>query len=99
MYFNLTTHSTKNLISIAKKHILTYMINNYDKKHNRISNLEKSKWTSIKKLNGWKHYEVLNVNKKRGIVELFPPCEAKTHIFINKEVLKDKKLWKRGWKS
>ena len=75
------------------------MINNHDKKHNRISHLKKSKWTSIKKLNGWKHYEVLNVNKKRGTVELFPPCEAKTHIFINKEVLKDKKLWKRGWKS
>ena len=53
----------------------------------------------IKKINGWKHYEVLNVDKKRGIVELFSACEARNHIFLNKEVLKDKKQWERGWKS
>ena len=75
------------------------MINNYDKKHNRISHIQRSKWISLEKLNGWRHYEVLNVDKKRGIVELFSACEADNHIFINKEVLKDKKLWKRGWKS
>ena len=75
------------------------MINNYDKKHNRISHLLRSKWTSLEKLNGWKHYEVLNVYEKRGMVELFSACEAGNLIFLNKEVLKDKKLWKRGWKS
>ena len=75
------------------------MINNYDKQHNRISHLQRSKWTSLKKINGWKHYEVLNVDKKRGIVELFSACEASNHIFLNKEVLKDKKQWERGWKS
>ena len=75
------------------------MINNYDKKHNRISHLQRSKWTSLEKLNGWRHYEVLNEDKKRGIVELFSACEADNHIFLNKEVLKDKKLWERGWKS
>ena len=68
------------------------MINNYDRKHNRISYLQKSKWTSLEKLNGWRHYEVLNVDKKRGIVELFSACKADNHIFLNKEVLKDKKL-------
>ena len=75
------------------------MINNYDKKQNRLSHLQKSKWTSLERLNGWKHYEVLNVFKKSGTVELFSACEAENHIFLNKEVLKDKKLWKRGWKS
>ena len=30
------------------------MINDYDKKHNRISHLQRSKWTSLEKLNGWK---------------------------------------------
>ena len=75
------------------------MINDYDKKHNRISHLQKSKWTSLEKLNGWRHYEVLNVYKKKGIVELFSACKADNHIFLIKEVLKDKKLWKRGWKS
>ena len=75
------------------------MINNYDKKNNRLSHLQKSKWTSLERLNGWRHYEVLNVFKKSGTVELFSACEADNHIFLNKEVLKDKKLWKRGWKS
>ena len=75
------------------------MINNYDKKHNRLSHLQKSKWTSLERLNGWRNYEVLNVFKKSGTVELFSACEADNHIFLNKEVLKDKKLWKRGWKS
>ena len=75
------------------------MINNYDKKHNRLSHLPKSKWTSLERLNGWRHYEVLNVFKKSGTVELFSACEADNHIFLNKEVLRDKKLWKRGWKS
>ena len=74
------------------------MINNYDKKQNRLSHLQKSKWTSLERLNGWRHYEVLNVFKKSGTVELFSACEAENHIFLNKEVLKDKKLWKRGWK-
>ena len=75
------------------------MINNYDKKYNRLSHLKKSKWTSLEKVNGWKHYEVLNVDKKKGVVELFPTCESNNHILLNREVLKDKKLWKRGWKS
>ena len=75
------------------------MTNNYDKKHNRLSHLQKSKWTSLERLNGWRHYEVLNVFKKSGTVELFSVCGADKHIFLNKEVLKDKKLWERGWKS
>jgi len=30
-----------------------------------MKSLLKSKWTSIEKLNGWMHYEVLNVFKKK----------------------------------
>ena len=37
---------------------------------NKISKLENSKWTSLKKLNGWKHYEVININKKNNQIEL-----------------------------
>ena len=40
------------------------MINNSDRSSNKLSRLEKSKWTSLKKINGWSHYEVLNVDKK-----------------------------------
>ena len=39
------------------------MINNSDKVFNKLSSLLKSKWTSLKKINGWSHYEVLNIDK------------------------------------
>ena len=42
------------------------MINNSDRSSNKLSRLEKSKWTSLKKINGWSHYEVLNVDKKNN---------------------------------
>ena len=33
------------------------MINNSDKVFNKLSSLLKSKWTSLKKINGWSHYD------------------------------------------
>ena len=75
------------------------MINDYDKKYNRVSKLEKSKWTSLKKLNGWKHYEVINIDKKSNKIELFAVCEKEKRVIVKKEDLKDKSLWVRGWDS
>ena len=75
------------------------MINNYDKKFNRVSKLYKSKWTSLKKLNGWKHYEVINIDKKNNKIELFAVCEKEKRVIIKKEELKNKNLWLRGWDS
>ena len=66
------------------------MINNYDKKYNKIVKLEKSKWTSIKKVHGWKHYEVKNINKKNNKIELFAICDK------SKEFLYQKKRTKRS---
>lgn len=73
------------------------MINKYDKKFNKISKLEKSKWTSLKKLNGWKHYEVININKKNNQIELFAVCRNEIRVIVNKEDLKNNQIWKRGW--
>ena len=73
------------------------MISDYDKKYNRVSNLEKSKWTSLKKLNGWKHYEVINIDKKSNKIELFAVCEKEKRVIVKKEDLKNKSLWVRGW--
>ena len=75
------------------------MISDYDKKYNRVSNLEKSKWTSLKKLNGWKHYEVINIDKKSKKIELFAVCEKEKRVIVKKEDLKNKSLWVRGWDS
>ena len=75
------------------------MISDYDKRYNRVSKLEKSKWTSLKKLNGWKHYEVINIDKKSNKIELFAVCEKEKRIIVKKEDLKNKSLWVRGWDS
>ena len=74
------------------------MISKYDKQYNRISKLDKSKWTSLKKLNGWSHYEVINIDKKNNNIELFAVCEKEKRVVVKKEDLKNKNLWLRGWK-
>ena len=74
------------------------MINNSDRSSNKLSRLEKSKWTSLKKINGWSHYEVLNVDKKNNKIELFAVCEKEKRVTITKEQLKNKLIWRRGWK-
>ena len=75
------------------------MINNSDKVFNKLSSLEKSKWTSLKKINGWSHYEVLNIDKKNDKIELFAVCEKEKRLIVSKKDLKDKQIWKRGWKA
>ena len=75
------------------------MISDYDKRYNRVSRLEKSKWTSLKKLNGWKHYEVINIDKKFNKIELFAVCEKEKRVIVKKEDLKNKSHWVRGWDS
>jgi len=75
------------------------MINNSDKVFNKLSSLQKSKWTSLKKINGWSHYEVLNIDKKNDKIELFAVCEKEKRVIATKDDLKSKLLWKRGWDS
>ncbi len=79
---------------IQVNHILS-MINNYNKEFNKISKLENSKWTSLKKLNGWKHYEVININKKNNQIELFAVCEKEIRVIIQREDLQNKQICKR----
>ena len=75
------------------------MISDYDKRYNRVSKLKKSKWTSLRKLNGWKHYEVINIDKKSNKIELFAVCEKEKRVIVKKEDLKNKSFWVRGWDS
>ena len=75
------------------------MISDYDKRYNRVSKLKKSKWTSLRKLNGWKHYEVINIDKKSNKIELFAVCEKEKRVIVKKKDLKNKSLWVRGWNS
>ena len=53
----------------------------------------------FKKINGWSHYEVLNVDKKNDKIELFAVCEKEKRVIVSKKDLKDKQIWARGWKT
>ena len=58
---------------------------------------QNSKWTSTNKINGWRHYQVKNVFKKKHSVELFAVCDKKITIKININDLKDENKWLEGW--
>ena len=75
------------------------MISDYDKRYNKVSKLDKSKWTLLKRLNGWKHYEVINIDKRNNKIELFAVCEKEKRVIVKKEDLMNKNLWVRGWDS
>ena len=72
------------------------MISDYDKKYNRLSKLYKSKWTSLKKINGWKHYEVASIDKKNKKIELFSICDKENRVIVDIEDLKNKKIGVAG---
>jgi len=55
-----------------------------------------SKWTSAKKIKGWRHYEVRSVLKKKKQLELFAVCDKKIFFNIDIQELKDKKSGFRG---
>ncbi len=56
-----------------------------------------SKWTSISKINGCRHFEVINYFIKREIIELYAICDKSNKILITYKELKSKNLWASGW--
>ena len=62
-------------------------------------NYLKTKWTSVKKINGWRHYEVGNFHKKNNILELFSVCDRNNSVMIDLNEIKDKAKWIPGWKE
>jgi len=62
-----------------------------------MKHLEHSKWTAVKKIKNWRHYEVLNINKKEQKVEMFSVCAKKNRIEASFDDLKDSSKWLSGW--
>ncbi|MGY8809167.1 MAG: TIGR02450 family Trp-rich protein, partial [Fidelibacterota bacterium] len=46
-------------------------------------NYQHSKWTSINEVKGWRHFEVINVNKKTNELELFSVCKKKIKVTVS----------------
>ncbi len=62
-----------------------------------MKHLKNSKWTAVKKIKDWRHYEVLNINKKKQKVEMFSVCAKKIKIEVSFKDLKDDTKWLSGW--
>ena len=58
-----------------------------------------SKWTAVKKIKGWRHYQVRNVLKKKKQLELFAVCDKKISFSIDIQEFKDSRKWIPGWKE
>ena len=56
------------------------------------------KWTSINRINNYKHYEIKNMYKKQKKIELFAVCNKKISIKIENDTIKDRGKWLPGWK-
>tara|TARA_A100001015_G_scaffold321031_1_gene449743 strand:+ start:1008 stop:1244 length:237 start_codon:yes stop_codon:yes gene_type:complete len=62
-----------------------------------IQNLNNSKWSSMERLNGWIHYEVLNIRKANQEIEMLCVCDKSIKVKILIFELRDKKKWLPGW--
>jgi len=62
-----------------------------------MKHLEHSKWTSKKKIKDWRHFEVLNINKKAQKVEMFSVCDKKIRIEVSFKDLQNNSKWMSGW--
>ena len=58
-----------------------------------------SKWTSIKKVNGWRHYEVKNVFVKNKELEIFSVCDKDILVRVKIKDMNNKTKWVSGWKE
>ncbi|UBF25358.1 TIGR02450 family Trp-rich protein [Kovacikia minuta CCNUW1] len=60
-----------------------------------------SKWTAQQKIEGWRHFQVVN-RKNQGpwvFAELVSACDPSVRLWINARLLKERSLWQAGWRS
>jgi tryptophan-rich hypothetical protein len=56
-----------------------------------------SKWTSVEKLNGWKHFEVKNVFVKNKELEIFSICDREVMEKVEIKDIENRMKWIPGW--
>tara|TARA_A100001011_G_scaffold130761_1_gene137830 strand:+ start:1279 stop:1515 length:237 start_codon:yes stop_codon:yes gene_type:complete len=76
------------------------MVNKLKKAPNLLNqHFHRSKWSSIEKIHGWVHYEVLNVFLADNKVEMISVCDKSIKVKILISELGDTKKWVQGWKK
>jgi len=60
-----------------------------------------SKWTSQTKIDGWRHFQVIN-RKNQGkwvYAEMVASCDSEVRFWMNAKLLQDRSTWEPGWQS
>lgn len=60
-----------------------------------------SKWTAQQKVDGWRHFLVVN-RKNQGkwlFAEMVAACDPNVRFWLNAKLLKDRSQWQAGWQS
>ncbi|MGF1672812.1 MAG: TIGR02450 family Trp-rich protein [Rivularia sp. (in: cyanobacteria)] len=60
-----------------------------------------SKWTSQQKIDGWRHFQVIN-RKNQGkwvYAEMVASCDSEVRFWMNAKLLQDRSTWQPGWQS
>lgn len=60
-----------------------------------------SKWTAQQKVDGWRHFQVVN-RKNQGkwvFAEMVAACDPLVRFWINAKLLKNPSQWQAGWQS
>ncbi len=60
-----------------------------------------SKWTAQQKVDGWRHFQVVNrKNEGRWVfAEMVAACNPNVRFWINAKLLKNRSQWQAGWQS
>jgi len=66
---------------------------------NLIKKFLHSKWTSVEKLNGWRHFEVKNVFVKNKELEIFSVCDKDIIERVKINQIENKTKWIPGWEE
>ncbi|MBD0267380.1 TIGR02450 family Trp-rich protein [Pseudanabaena sp. FACHB-2040] len=68
-------------------------------KKQKFPHLLGSKWTAQHKVEGWRHFEVVNrKNEGRWVfAEIVSSCDPTVRFWINARQLKNRTLWQAGW--
>ncbi|MGB3493053.1 MAG: TIGR02450 family Trp-rich protein [Elainellaceae cyanobacterium] len=70
-------------------------------KKQRFPHLVGSKWTACAKVEGWRHFEVVN-RKNQGqwvFAEIVASCDSNVRLWVNARALKNRSLWTPGWST
>ena len=71
------------------------------KRKQKFPHLIGSKWTSCQKIDGWRHFQVVNRKNQNALVfaELVSACDPTVRFWLNARLLKEQAIWQAGWQS